>query len=700
MDAQEERKLRELALLNKDIEKNLCEESYYFFFTRAWKELEPENPLILNWHIRNLCNIVQLETERIVRRENKAKDYIINVAPRTLKSYIFNIMWTPWAWTRWPFLKFITNSFMKDLSTSLCVKSRTLILTPWYQNHWGHIFQLSSDMSTKSWYENNRQGLRRSISTTSGFYGSGADVILNDDPQDPKMAGSELEKEDTREHYRNLSTRLNNRRTGLRVNIQQRLAEDDLTGYLLENNPKEYYHICLPVELTDNVRPVEWRKYYKDGLFFPSHPSFTRIALDNAKLTTNLGAYGYASQMLQEPSPEGGSIFKKHWWRYYKPSNIEINAPVVKRDKELINAIQVNIPEKYDIIIDSWDTAFDGTDKSDDVVGVKIGKVGANKYILHVIKGKYNFKETKEKIKYLHSLNHATSAILVEKSANGYAIVNDLESSIAGIIPIKTGRLSKEQRVRINDNIPYAAQVEAGNIYLPHPSTADWVNDFVEEHAKFPTGKQDGQVDACGQAINYLSTSKFIWSYFNPSYSEHKRKIQLDPRMQYYKYGSIFINQDGSIHLLFVVWDIYNAKLYITYEMSGTTINISDLAFKIVYEIKKNPMPFNAVWCNGEAYDANSKSVSQIINTELNNYKIPLYVNTPFNFDRLGSIELINLMFSKDQIVVDNSCVNSSIQFSMWASEYSKAPTRGFELCECLCLVVSQLSKHIKIDKP
>ena len=38
--------------------------------------------------------------------------------------------------------------------------------------------------------------------------------------------------------------------------------------------------------------------------------------------------------------------------------------------------------------------------------------------------------------------------------------------------------------------------VEAGNVYLPHPDYAPWVNDFIEECAQFPNGAHDDQVDA------------------------------------------------------------------------------------------------------------------------------------------------------------------------------------------------------------
>jgi predicted phage terminase large subunit-like protein len=43
--------------------------------------------------------------------------------------------------------------------------------------------------------------------------------------------------------------------------------------------------------------------------------------------------------------------------------------------------------------------------------------------------------------------------------------------------------------------------IEAGNVYLPHPALAPWVNDFIEECADFPNGAHDDQVDAMTQAL-------------------------------------------------------------------------------------------------------------------------------------------------------------------------------------------------------
>jgi predicted phage terminase large subunit-like protein len=56
---------------------------------------------------------------------------------------------------------------------------------------------------------------------------------------------------------------------------------------------------------------------------------------------------------------------------------------------------------------------------------------------------------------------------------------------------------SKEVRAE-----PYAAQVQAGNVYLV---AADWNRAFIDEHEQFPNGKYKDQVDATAGAFNKLA---------------------------------------------------------------------------------------------------------------------------------------------------------------------------------------------------
>ena len=82
--------------------------------------------------------------------------------------------------------------------------------------------------------------------------------------------------------------------------------------------------ICLP-ELSKDVKPVELRERYVDGLLDPVR--LTRRDLDNLRL--DLGSYGYAGQIMQSPSPDDGGIWQK-WFIPVPDSEFPGNAGQVR----------------------------------------------------------------------------------------------------------------------------------------------------------------------------------------------------------------------------------------------------------------------------------------------------------------------------------------------------------------------------------
>lgn len=83
--------------------------------------------------------------------------------------------------------------------------------------------------------------------------GNGADVIIIDDPQNPLMANSETERQNSIDFFKNtLQTRLNDPKTGAFIIIMQRLHENDLTGYILSEQ-LGYTHLCLPAEAPERT---------------------------------------------------------------------------------------------------------------------------------------------------------------------------------------------------------------------------------------------------------------------------------------------------------------------------------------------------------------------------------------------------------------------------------------------------------------
>ena len=89
----------------------------------------------------------------------------------------------------------------------------------------------------------------------------------------------------------------------------------------------------------------------------------------------------------------------------------------------------------------------------------------------------------------------ASLAKLIEDKANGSAVVQMLTHEIPGILAVtpQGGKVARATAV--------SPMIEAGNVCLPHPHIAPWVNDFIEECAAFPNGTHDDQVDSMTQAL-------------------------------------------------------------------------------------------------------------------------------------------------------------------------------------------------------
>ena len=468
-------KANEINFSKTDLVRSICEDSYFEFFNIAWGVLEPTTKLISNWHIKYLCDMLQAEVERIVAGKPKDKDIIINIPPRSLKSSITTVYLNAWAWIKYPHLKFITASYNQELANSLSMASRRLIESDWYHKHFGHIFKLTTDQNTKSWFENNNGGMRKAVGVGSGITGMGADVICVDDALNPQMADSEAERINCLEWYdKTLFSRLNNQDIGIRIVIMQRLHQNDLTGHLLNKRAMYYKHICIPVENTELISPKELVGNYVNGLFFPKR--FPASSLPEYK--SNLGAYGYSGQMLQSPSPKGGGIIKQEWWKYYT------DLP--------------NINHK----VWSWDTAVKTGTQNDYSVGILFGEAENGYYVIDFIRGKWEYPELKRMVQACNN-KHIAETILIEDKSSGQQLIQDLKRGTnLPIINFKTDR-DKKARVRV-----CSGTIESGRVFLPE--NASWLVDFLKEFNNFPNAKNDDIVDATTQGLIDLNNKKYI----------------------------------------------------------------------------------------------------------------------------------------------------------------------------------------------
>lgn len=148
-------------------EKFLCENSFYYFSSKAWSATRGENSFIPSYHLQVICEhmeaLYKLEINRL----------IINCPFRVGKSTIGSVFFQPWVWTKSPELSFLYTSYKEALSVRDSVFSRRLLKSDWYQSLWGHEFQFMNDVNNKLRFENTAGGYRISSSVNGGNTGDG-----------------------------------------------------------------------------------------------------------------------------------------------------------------------------------------------------------------------------------------------------------------------------------------------------------------------------------------------------------------------------------------------------------------------------------------------------------------------------------------------------------------------------------------------
>jgi predicted phage terminase large subunit-like protein len=469
-----------------------AERSFKAFVKQGWHVLEPATPYLHGVHVDAICDHLQAVFE------GRIKDLIINVPPGHAKSLLSCVFFPAWGWIHRPEYRWLFSSYKATLATRDSVKCRTLIDSEWYQKRWGHLFKLRDDQNEKTKFENSRTGYRAITSVGTGT-GERGDLVCVDDPCSVDQAESDAERNRANDWWTGtMCTRLNAPKYGHLVVIQQRLHEEDTTAICLEQGG--YEHLYLPAEFEPDRRCKTSIGYQdprtKEGeLLWPK-----QIGPEEVKsLKRKLGAYRYAGQYQQRPSPAGGGIFKKWWWRYWKPKYMELPPVLVKLPDGTIQKIRpVDLPEEFDQQIQSWDMSFKNLATSDYVAGGVWGVKRADRFLLDQRREQLGFPETIAAVKAMSKKWPKATLKLVEDKANGPAVIATLKHELGSLIPIQPDG-SKNARAQAA-----SPQVEAGNVYLPHPTIAPWVDGFIDELSSFPNGKHDDQVDQTTQALNRL----------------------------------------------------------------------------------------------------------------------------------------------------------------------------------------------------
>lgn len=457
------------ALLRKDFKS---------FAIKVFNEVSPNSTYLDSWYIDVICDHL------LDVLSGKNKRLIINMPPRYMKSIICTVALPAFILGHNPKATVIAVSYADELSLDLANKCRRVMETSWYKE----LFP-SAKLSKRVTHdlETTKGGGRYATSVNGTLTGRGADYLIIDDPLKPQDAFSDLVREKTNDWYCNtLYSRLNNKNEGKIILVMQRLHEDDLTGYLLENDSSFTLLRMQAIAETDEeyvLNSGEKIVRKKGEALHPARESVEKLF----EIKATSGEYTFAGQYQQNPAPTEGGIIKKEWLHYYDR-------------KELLEAIKKG-QIKIRRIIQSWDTANKIEDHNDYSACATILQDQDKKYyvldifraklefpaLIRAIKKKYD--ETKKEYQY-------SPDVLIEDHVSGTSLIQELKANHS-LYP-KGVKPDANKRSRLMSVSHY---IENGTCMFPDDCPSWWY-DFEQEMLRFPAVKHDDQCDALSQALS------------------------------------------------------------------------------------------------------------------------------------------------------------------------------------------------------
>lgn len=287
------------------LQKKALEDSFYLFVLDAWEHAD-QKPLKNNWHIKVLCDRLQGVDEGECNR------LCINIPPGTGKSMIVSVLWPAWRWTRNPGLQIIATTHSMRRTNKDARRMRQLIMSDWYQSRWPIGF--ARDQNEKLNFENQRGGSRVG-EPWSQMTGARGNCLIIDDPISVDDGKSVAKRERCIETFEDaIQTRLNDLVEDSIVVIQQRVHQEDVSGWILERPDLGYEHLVIPMEYDDsNLHCPEDPRTKEGELLFPNHFPASAIKRLKAGMTPS----GWAGQFQQRPSPKEAGEIDVRWFHRF-----------------------------------------------------------------------------------------------------------------------------------------------------------------------------------------------------------------------------------------------------------------------------------------------------------------------------------------------------------------------------------------------
>lgn len=464
-------------LLPSTTSHHFARDHFDFFAALAFGVLEPGSTLSHDWYLRAMAAALMDVESGACRR------LLIMVPPRSLKSLMASVMFPAWVMGRDPSQKFICVSYSQELASTFSRKFRRLIQSDFYAS----VFPKTAASVIRA-QENDVQthqgGYRFSTSLGGTVTGIGADYILIDDLMKPLDANFPEARQRAQQFVaETLLSRLNNKRTGRIVSIQQRLHEDDIVAYFKEKGG--YRELELPaIAVRDEIIPLTHGQTHSrkiGDLLSPEREPYEVLE----QLRREIGNRGFQAQWQQDPTPsDSAHVFIERIQRFGL------------------------LPPRHRLqkVVQSWDPASSTEPHADYSVGTTWGHDGEAWHMVDLVRVRLTYSDLLACVR-LERNRWQTDLVLVENASVGLGLIKDLQrdhrcegmpqhrAPFCSVVKIKP-REGKQERMMSQVERLYEG-------FAKLPREAPWLDTLHKELLAFPQGRHDDQVDSISQFLCY-----------------------------------------------------------------------------------------------------------------------------------------------------------------------------------------------------
>ena len=428
-----------------ELELKLCKENFRFFLGYCFQHIYKQAFHFYKFH-NDLIDILL----------NCPKRIIINAPPRIGKTEIMK-HFIAWKFLQNPASTIMYVSYDKALVARKNSEIQDILI--WLANHFDiPALQMRSKNDGKTEWTNNATGMIIARGSGNNITGSGCSTLLViDDPNKPQdRTSSTILSKRNNIFISTIRNRINNPDVPIIV-IQQRIAANDLTGFLLGGGSNEkWIHANFPAILPDGSAlcperlPLEEIDTYKNDPF-----------------TLN-------AQFLQTPLDDIGNLFEKH-------------KLVLSNDRPVLRSLKCVI---------SVDAAMKSDAQSDYNAVAVIGTNGVDYYVLEVLNFHADITVLCQKIRDLRKRYGSETPVLFEAKANGVAAMQILRREMSGIMETTPSRDKLERALLVK------YLFDSMNVKFTLKGFV-W-GEVLAQFTAFPHGRHDDIVDSVVQGITFL----------------------------------------------------------------------------------------------------------------------------------------------------------------------------------------------------